>query len=87
MVPASAPKRFTYCSEWPKWLHETFPKLAEFAWAEGTSVFSVSKLQEDTLKRTIKGQAGHHKTEDFKSELLRTLRAHGVAFDERYAFD
>ena len=43
--------------------------------AGGYSVFSVSKSQEDALKRYIKGQAEHHKTEDFKSELLRTLRA------------
>ena len=70
-----------------KWMHETFPELAAFAWQEGYSVFSVSKSQEDALKRYIKGQAEHHKTEDFKSELLRTLRAHGVEFDETYTFD
>jgi len=33
------------------------------------------------------GQAEHHKTEDFTSELLRTLRAHAVAFDEKNVFD
>ena len=70
-----------------KWMHETFPELAAFAWQEGYSVFSVSKSQEDALKRYIKGQVEHHKTEDFKSELLRTLRAHGVEFDETYTFD
>ena len=58
-----------------------------FAWQEGYSVFSVSKSQEDALKRYIKGQAAHHKTEDFKSELLRILRAHSVEFDEKYVFD
>ena len=70
-----------------KWMHETFPELAAFAWQEGYSVFSVSKSQEDALKRYINGQAEHHKTEDFKSELLRTFRAHGVELDEKYAFD
>ena len=70
-----------------KWMHETFPELAAFAWQEGYSAFSVSKSQEDALKRYIKGQAEHHKTEDFKSELLRTLRVHGVEVDEKYAFD
>jgi putative transposase len=70
-----------------KWLHETFPELSAFAWQEGYSVFSVSKSQEDALKRYIKGQAAHHKTEDFKSELLRILRAHSVEFDEMYVFD
>jgi putative transposase len=69
-----------------KWMHDTFPELA-FSWQEGYSAFSVSKSQEDALKRYIKGQAGHHKTEDFKSELLRTLYAHAVEFDEKYVFD
>ncbi len=70
-----------------KWIHEAFPELSAFNWQEGYSVFSVSKSQEDVLKRYIKGQAAHHKTEDFKSELLRILRANSVEFDETYVFD
>jgi putative transposase len=70
-----------------KWVHETFPNLGAFAWQEGYSVFSVSKSQEDAVKKYIATQAEHHKKEDFKSELLRLLRAHGVEFDERYVFD
>ncbi len=70
-----------------KWVHDTFPHLAAFAWQEGYSVFSVNKSQEDALKTYIAGQSEHHKTEDFKSELLRILRAHGVEFDERYVCD
>jgi putative transposase len=69
-----------------KWMHDTFPELP-FAWQEGYSAFSVSKSEEDALKCYIQGQAEHHKTENFKSELLRTLRAHGVEFDEKYTFD
>ena len=70
-----------------KWVHDTYPKLAAFAWQEGYSVFSVSKSQEEAVKKYIAGQAEHHKKEDFKSELLRILRAHGVEFDEKYVFD
>ncbi|MHB1155240.1 MAG: IS200/IS605 family transposase [Phycisphaerales bacterium] len=69
------------------WIHETFSALGEFAWQEGYGVFSVSKSQEQAVKRYIAGQAEHHKKEDFKSELLRLLRAHGIEFDERYVFD
>src|SRR6476619_3574333 len=29
-----------------KWVHDTFPHLAEFTWQEGYSVFSVSKSRE-----------------------------------------
>ncbi len=70
-----------------KWVHETFPALREFVWQEGYGVFSVSKSQEDVVWRYIAEQAEHHKREDFKVELLRMLRAHGVEFDERYVFD
>ncbi len=70
-----------------KWVHETYPNLAEFAWQEGYSVFSVSKSQEEAVKKYIAAQAEHHKREDFKSELLRILRVHGIEFDERYVFD
>ena len=70
-----------------KWVHETFPALDAFAWQEGYSVFSVSKSQEEAVKKYIAGQVEHHKKEDFKSELLRFLRAHGIEFDERYVFD
>lgn len=70
-----------------KWVHETFPALREFAWQEGYSVFSVSKSQEDALKKYIAGQAEHHQKQDFKSELLRLLSAHAIEFDEKYVFD
>ena len=70
-----------------KWVHDTFPSLGAFAWQEGYAVFSVSKSQEEAVKKYIAGQAAHHKKEDFKSELLRLLRAHGVVFDERYVID
>jgi putative transposase len=70
-----------------KWVHGTFPHLAAFAWQEGYSVFSGNKSHEDALKAYITGKLEHHKTVDFKSELLRLLRAHEVEFDERYVFD
>lgn len=69
------------------WVHDSYPNLATFAWQEGYSVFSVSKSQEGAVKKYIAGQADHHKKEDFTSELLRMLRAHGVDFDEKYLLD
>ncbi|MBK8916114.1 MAG: IS200/IS605 family transposase [Phycisphaerales bacterium] len=69
------------------WVHQTLPNLAKFAWQEGYSAFSVSKSQEDALKKYIAGQAEHHEREDFKTELLRFLRAHEIEFNERHVFD
>lgn len=70
-----------------KWLHDSFLALQGFAWQEGYSVFSVSKSQEEAVKKYLAGQAEHHNKEDFKSELLRILRLHGVEFDAKYLFD
>lgn len=70
-----------------KWVHDTFPDLAAFAWQEGYSVFSVIKSQEAAVKKYIAEQIEHHQKVDFKTELLRILRAHGVEFDEKYVFD
>jgi putative transposase len=70
-----------------KWIHDEFPTLGAFAWQEGYAVFTVSKSQEAAVKRYIAGQAEHHRKEDFGSELLRVLRAHGVEFEERYVLD
>jgi putative transposase len=70
-----------------KWVHETFQSLDAFAWQEGYSVFTVSKSQEKAVKKYIAGQREHHKKKDFKSELLRLLRAHGIEFDEKYVFN
>jgi putative transposase len=69
------------------WIHQNYAGLREFAWQEGYSVFSVSKSQEPAVKQYIANQAEHHKKEDFKSELLRMLRLHEVAFEEKYVFD
>jgi putative transposase len=69
------------------WVHQTFPKLAGFAWQEGYSAFSVSKSREPALRKYIAGQTEHHQKEDFKTELLRFLRAHEIEFDERHVFD
>jgi putative transposase len=69
-----------------KWVHDTF-SLPSFAWQEGYSVFTVSKSQEAAVKKYIAGQREHHKTEDFKVELLRMLKLHEIEFEERYVFD
>lgn len=70
-----------------KWIHETFPSMAGFAWQEGYAAFSVSKSQEPIVREYIETQAEHHQREDFKSELVRLLAAHGVEFEHRYVFE
>ena len=70
-----------------KWVHANFPAMPDFAWQEGYSAFTVSPSQEEAVKRYLATQAEHHAIEDFKAELLRLLRAHGIEFEERYVLD
>lgn len=70
-----------------RWMHQTFPDAAAFAWQEGYAAFSVSKSAEPDVKRYIETQGEHHGKHGFKEELLALLKAHGVDFDERYVFD
>ncbi len=84
--PVSALLR-TVKSRSSRWVHATFPILRDFAWQSGYSAFSVSKSQEEAVKRYIADQAEHHREESFPSELQRLLQAHGVEFDERYVLD
>jgi REP element-mobilizing transposase RayT len=69
------------------WVHKTFPAMKSFAWQEGYGVFSVSKSQEDAVKRYIETQERHHRKLDFKEEYLALLKAHGVEYDERYIWE
>ena len=66
------------------WLHKTFPKLKGFAWQEGYSVFSVSKSQENRVKKYIANQEEHHRRQDFRAELIELLKKHEIAFEEKY---
>ena len=70
-----------------KWIHGKLLALDRFAWQEGYAAFSVCRSLEATVRRYIAKQREHHAKEDFKSELLRLLAAHGIEFEERYVFD
>ena len=69
------------------WIHREFKELAGFAWQTGYSAFSVSKSQQDFVRRYIDGQEEHHRHRPFRDELLKLLRAHEIDFDERYLWD
>ena len=77
----------TVNSQSSSWVHDTFPTLGSFAWQEGYSVFSVSKIKEAAVKKYIANQHKHHKNEDFKTELINMLERHQIDFDKRNVFD
>ena len=69
-----------------KWIHETFPTHADFAWQEGYGAFSVSVSGVDETIAYINGQEEHHRTRSFEEEYVEFLRRHGMEYDERYVW-
>lgn len=49
-----------------KWVHETFPKLGGFAWQAGYGAFTVSRSNEESVRRYIEDQEAHHRTMAFR---------------------
>jgi REP element-mobilizing transposase RayT len=66
------------------WISRTFKEAAGFAWQAGYGAFTVSESQAPKVRRYIERQEEHHRTVSFVEELKVILRAHGLAFDERY---
>jgi REP element-mobilizing transposase RayT len=65
-----------------KWIHDTFPDMAAFAWQEGYGVFTVSKSGLDAVRTYIQNQRSHHQTTSFEEEFRHFLKRHEVAYDE-----
>lgn len=70
-----------------RWMHETFPEIADFAWQEGYGAFSVSKSHVEETVAYIERQKEHHRERSFQEEYLAFLRKHEIAYDERYIWD
>jgi REP element-mobilizing transposase RayT len=70
-----------------RWVHDTFPDRAGFAWQSGYGAFAVSYSQVGAVRTYIENQAKHHKTRGFQDEFRAFLKAHGIEWDERYVWD
>ena len=68
-----------------KWVQEQGEN--NFQWQKGYAWFSVSAKNLDAAKQYVDSQKEHHAKVSFKDELLKILRASGVAFDEQYLWD
>ncbi len=70
-----------------RWIHDTFPTMAGFAWQSGYGAFSVSYSQIEVVKAYILNQEQHHKKQTFQDEFLALLEAHRLEWDERYVWN
>lgn len=70
-----------------KWVHETFAQHRAFAWQSGYGAFSVSRSNDDGLRRYISTQHEHHRRMTFQEEFLEFLRRHEIPYDDRYIWE
>jgi len=70
-----------------KWIHQTFPGLADFHWQTGYSAFSVSQARLGAAKRYIANQKEHHRRQSYQDEVRKLLRMHGIEPDEEHMWD
>jgi putative transposase len=65
-----------------KWIHETYPDMADFEWQEGYEAFSISVSGLSDTLAYIDNQAEHHATRTFKDELKALLNKHGIDYED-----
>ena len=70
-----------------RWIHDTFPKLANFAWRSGYGAFAVSFSNIPDVRRYIANQETHHAKHSFQDEFREFLRKHEIEWDEKYVWD
>ena len=70
-----------------KWVHDTFPERALFAWQVKYGAFSTSASLLDTTIQYIRNQEEHHQNLSFKDEFRALLERHGIQYDERYLWE
>lgn len=70
-----------------KWIKTRGPEFAAFSWQAGYGAFAVSASKCDEVRRYIADQREHHRQRTFQEEFRAFCERHGLALDERYAWD
>ena len=70
-----------------KWIRETFPDQASFAWQTGYGAFAVSLSAVEEVREYIRHQEEHHRKRTFEEEFLDFIQRHGLKYDARYLWD
>ncbi len=67
-----------------RWVHNTFPDQAVFAWQAGYGAFSVSRSNLEQVQCYIANQEEHHRKVSFEEEFRQFLDRHGITYDPQY---
>ena len=66
------------------WMHEVFPRLADFYWQRGYAAFTISQSNLKQVQQYVADQKEHHQKVSFREEFIGFLKANGIEYDERY---
>ena len=66
------------------WMHNVFPRLADFSWQRGYAAFTVSQSNLKQVQRYLERQKDHHEKVSFRDEFINFLKANRIAYDERF---
>ena len=66
------------------WMHDVFPRLADFYWQRGYAAFTVSQSNLKQVQEYVARQKEHHRKVSFRDEFIAFLKANGIEYDERY---
>ncbi len=66
------------------WMHNVFPRLADFYWQRGYAAFTVSQSNLRQVQRYLARQKEHHAKVAFRDEFIKFLKVNGIEYDERY---
>lgn len=74
-------------TETTKWVKKQSSETSDFSWQGGYGAFSVSESNVSQVKTYIQNQEEHHRRMTFQDEFRQLCQRHGIALDERYAWD
>ena len=66
------------------WMHDVFPRLADFSWQRGYAAFTVSQSNLKHVQQYLARQKVHHRKVSFRDEFITFLKANRIEYDERY---
>ena len=66
------------------WMHNVFPRLADFYWQRGYAAFTVSQSNLRSVQRYLARQKEHHAKISFRDEFIKFLKVNGIEYNERY---
>jgi REP element-mobilizing transposase RayT len=70
-----------------RWLQQSNNCSLGFKWQSGYGAFSVGRTELAKIKKYIRNQRQHHRSQSFQDEFRTMCTVYGLALDERFAWD